>query len=394
MQQLNTADVIRCAREKAQLETELGRRMYEVFNSEPVIGELRGLVQPAIEQLALMATRTTDHASNKVSLGRELFEMRTALAGESPLAVWRGRGATPESLMRMAGESATWSAADCSDLIRLFVTVVEHGRKKAPGLGMTSPDVAAHHTATRPGAANWGEFRARRGAAPLTTGTHTLEGRKVALGSAKSTAATAGISRYRLEPKSTVRKIDLVFGLPEGADISGTTADSIFFMEHVGAFLTSIGAPPGVIASLGPVVQLLAPATMVAIAHHTLLETALTLTINGYMTYSIGFYTTLMPHDSLTTGISPAAGRLWEAFCWAEHHQWNHRMLCFYGGGGQGALGGYLFGAGGNGVAQLDELQKFKRLATTGQNLLGLFRNTPAMMPQDLLDDMARHYGL
>lgn len=410
MLQLNTLQTIQYAREKAVLETEIGRRMYTVFNSQPVIGELRALVREAVVQLAALATRTTDGAANKVSLGRELFEIRDVIQKESPLAVWRGRAATPETLARMAGESGTWSAADCSDLIRLFVSVIERvsqesgtgryrfqadaaGRMRPQAVQGTLPgyqNVRDIQKAYRPDFAGqphvWKDDRARKGGPPITTGTHTLDARGSLLATTRTSGAPKGISRYRLEPRSTVRKIDLVFGLPEGADISGTTTDSIFFMESIDSFLQAIGELPGAVASLGPMLQLLAPATMVPLGHHTLLETSLSLTLNGYVSYSIGFYSTLMPHNSPR---NEAWAKLDGIFLWAERHAWNHRMLCYYDHQG---LKAYVYGVGGGNPRA--ELAAFRAAAMTSLDFLWEFRTFPVMPDRRRVDEYKADFGL
>jgi hypothetical protein len=66
----------------------------------------------------------------------------------------------------------------------------------------------------------------------------------------------------------------------EGADISGTTTDSIYVLGG---------------KSIRAELHLLPIATMVPQGHHTILECAYPLTRHGYMNYSVGFYETLNP---------------------------------------------------------------------------------------------------
>lgn len=163
-------------------------------------------------------------------------------------------------------------------------------------------------------------------------------------------------STFILEYNSIVRAIDRTFGLPEGADISGTTADSIFGMEAVmhlsGKGQESIGTEKEAIfimegsekkywedwdiedkekywsehheASGGyPGYVILLPLiTMVKHGHHALLECALTFMLTGYIdAYHIGYYTTLWPKGS------GRSGKLWEILKKWEDSKSNPRIL-------------------------------------------------------------------
>jgi len=94
-----------------------------------------------------------------------------------------------------------------------------------------------------------------------------------------------GVERFEFGDDSTISVLDYTFGLAEeGADVSGTTTDSI-------ATLRWAAGGGGVSSRL----QLIAIATMVIQGHHTIAECAWPLTRNGYMDYEIGFYETLLP---------------------------------------------------------------------------------------------------
>lgn len=109
-----------------------------------------------------------------------------------------------------------------------------------------------------------------------------------------------GVERYDLRKDSVIRAIDMTFGLsPVGADISGTTTDSMFVIDSA--------AHPGPVKKASDIakrsvkekeLQLLAIATMVTQGHHSLLECAYPLTRWGVMDYRIGFYQTLAPEGS------------------------------------------------------------------------------------------------
>ena len=151
-------------------------------------------------------------------------------------------------------------------------------------------------------------------------------------------------STFILEYNSVVRAIDRTFGLPEGADISGTTADSIFGMEAVAALKRRGEESYGTggakelatekaknkywfknyIASKGyPGYVILLPLiTMVKLGHHAILECALTFTLTGYIdAYHIGKYTTLWPKESATDG------PLWKILKYWEEAASNKRII-------------------------------------------------------------------
>lgn len=90
---------------------------------------------------------------------------------------------------------------------------------------------------------------------------------------------------------SNVLKLDRILGLITGADISGTTADTVFALETIG------------INYLTAAYYMLPLATIVHNNHHALIEVALALSMNGVLDYHIGFYDTLLPKG---TGVVPS----------------------------------------------------------------------------------------
>jgi hypothetical protein len=97
---------------------------------------------------------------------------------------------------------------------------------------------------------------------------------------------------------STVGRMERMFGLldlkeqSEGADISGTTADQIYFLDY---FAQVTGN------RFDPILYLLPVATLVAPYHHSILEVALTLSFKGIVDYTVGLYDTLKPKDTKYT---------------------------------------------------------------------------------------------
>jgi hypothetical protein len=115
--------------------------------------------------------------------------------------------------------------------------------------------------------------------------------------------AIRGMTLWKLKEGSTVWAMDRIFGLPPGADISGTTGDMMALLE----VLINILYPPqgqrrvGVIdendiTEIIEVLYLFPFAAMVSLYHHTVLEMALTLSFNDPdINYQVGYYTTLLP---------------------------------------------------------------------------------------------------
>jgi len=208
-------------------------------------------------------------------------------------------------------------------------------------------------------------------------------------------------------------KIDTLFGLGQGADISGTTADSIFFIEHVNRFIAEAvahGGGPDDLAEaqaalyyLGDLLMLLPMATMVCQGHHAVLEIALTLTLNNYTDYAIGQYTSLIPPSAPKNDLT---NRVFQTLWECETDPRNHRMLCFFDGGGCRA---YLYGQdwlvhagigvpalpiGGAALSSTEEIARFNAMASTSASFLYLFHNMPVFPDQAFVDDYRSNYGL
>ena len=96
-----------------------------------------------------------------------------------------------------------------------------------------------------------------------------------------------GVEKFGFGADSVIETIDWTYGLHiEGADVSGTTTDSISVLHWA--------AVESGWSKVNTVAQLIAIATMVPQGHHTIVECAWPLTRHGYMDYKIGFYDTLV----------------------------------------------------------------------------------------------------
>jgi len=212
-------------------------------------------------------------------------------------------------------EYYAFSASDVSDIIRLFGQWVEDGgdatvglvgkkEKDAWGKDLTPSNAVkdAYRPGVMQGVGNWqreveeawgdgkGRFAGvavkRRDRKDLPDGT-AIESH---VDFREDTRSFAGIQGKQAQNDSNVLKIDLIFGLLVACDISGTTADTVFALHTVGRdYLTAA-------------YYMLPLATIVHNHHHSLIEVALALTLNGVMNYEIGFYSTLLKKGTSIPG--------------------------------------------------------------------------------------------
>ena len=136
-----------------------------------------------------------------------------------------------------------------------------------------------------------------------------------------------GCSLLKPANPSLVKHLDSVFGLWEGADISGTTTDFIGCFEAAwtmvfdGVLAEKKNTPQNVNAALEvmtwcfPYFALLAPSAMVYAYHHTMYEIGLALSLaygvdkgNAVFDYYIGFYETLVPNITHSEKINIQGG--------------------------------------------------------------------------------------
>lgn len=177
--------------------------------------------------------------------------------------------------------------------------------------------------------------------------------RKYGVVQAPAGGPKAGVAFWKLMPQSSILQLDRMFGLTEiGADISGTTADTVGVMEVLYHAMLELGdrqeedeiydhdlgrwqprsdynrqdtrdgktiytrkrgveptmpEKPDegehthedieIYLHMRPIIALLPLATMVSLGHHTSLECAYVLSRNDYIDYSVGFYTSLFPPE-------------------------------------------------------------------------------------------------
>jgi len=298
MRIINEEEILNIAKTRAKMETDLGKAIYRILNSSLWLEKIRHFVALACYQL--------------VSTGIDEALLNGAMQVESRLEVWnKGVGIDwVRKLRDICNNRKRLTAGDCSDLIRLFGAVIEDKALLSKFKGQV--DVNKSRDSKRVGGKekHWGDSRARsRSGANIVSmvdSPHSELGRNVMLENRRlGLDKFAGMSATRLLDRSTVKKIDFAFALPEGCDISGTTADSIFFVEHMRNFIGDavLNQMTNITKADIRTIQLLPVASMVSQAHHTLLECALTLTLNKFINYHAGYYETLIPIGGCDTNI-------------------------------------------------------------------------------------------
>jgi hypothetical protein len=273
-----------------------------------------------------------------------------------------GVGWNADALLR---RSNTWSASNCGDWIRVYGEMVEEKYfgptedalrtsyqvgpegtwKKAtrvdPGQTLSQPNFLRDNLRRRV------EFRnlslAEQGIyTSKLTNSHKL----------LTEMESSGIKRWAIMEGDTTGKMDDVFGLAPGATISGTTTDNIYFMQKFALKVSD------------PALFLLPYGTIGAGGHHSLLEVALPLSMNGVIDYRIGCYSTLIPE-----GFTSPDAQLIRTFLrkWEDRPE-NRLMLVYYEGGR--VDGCFVFDS-------APEKLKWKAKLTANRDLLSRFNRLP-----------------
>jgi hypothetical protein len=364
--------------DRAVLEVEMCRELYGIYNSHPIIGEIREIIATAFESLVAHVilpgkyTQKGGAADEAIKEGK-ILQVFAKHGGGPPTGSDLG-----DKCRAIVNAWQQWDATDCSDLSRLIGSVLE----KAKGTpGEDWGDFSSQYTKYKPD-----QFYKNDSKAPGRSRTvkesdvsftvpHSKGGRDAGLNarvmirdSKTSQVLDSGISPFRLMPHSTVRKIDIAFGLPEGADISGTTSDSIIVNQLVARFAKATSALPSPpLPSTSKLLQLLPMVTMISHGHHTLLESALTLTLFGVCEYQIGFYTSLFTGATVDAPKYDANNEILKVLKKYENDKRNQHILCWH----DGPTGKYA-------AMHYDtpeDVKKYRKFATTGEGFLKFFRH-------------------
>jgi hypothetical protein len=306
-------------REKQQNEQELAQKLYEVFDSGVAITKVRGVISAAVDAMV------EDGASSAA---------KSAVGEEGSLEVWKKSDSRMAGLPSLADIAAKlrdprhqrlFSATNCADLIRLVGCWIEKGGGFAGYKDFNlahRPGVVAGDAS--PSSRNQSQVWDQKGAnAPRSRGKGwAVEGHladSVPPVRRLVPSAFYGMKGKRANLDSTVLKIDRMFGLLVGADISGTTTDSTLLVEVYGASGSQ---------QLHSGYYLLPAATIVYNLHHTLIEVALALSLNGVLdeNYRIGFYRSLTPRGGFPSELDRIPGILDSA----ESSTKNRHFLIWY----------------------------------------------------------------
>jgi len=369
MRELRRIDVQALKNQRFQLEQMLAIELVATFDKED------SLIVP----LRKMAKRALDDMNNM-----QESVVLDACKDENLLYIWQTRG----SLTHIGNEWQSLKAGECSDIIRLYGAVVEKLGKAGGGGAQLDTLKKTYRPAPMKDFQGkdmiWDTDRYRvRGKKQVQIPQwQQLWQEKAHVHGIDFKQAGKGVEEgSSILSWSTVRKIDNAFGLPIGADISGTTADSLFFIER---FARRCGI------EYDPIYQLLALATLVSARHHALLEVALTMTLNKVVTYSIGFYSSLYPAGDINHVYQhPARGKIKGVLNQYEKHDFNKHILVYFDPtkkGSEEILGGYLFDEG--------EIERFKELAVTGKDFIWRFVTFPPDPTKVRIKRMMGHYGL
>jgi hypothetical protein len=291
----NSGEIEEYCRGKQELEQKLAKRLYLFFNQGKAVDKLRRLAKEMLTDVVNSMSQGTSPMDQVAAAGKVM----QALTAERFLDVWKTRTSgevwnwnRPRQILQKVDQ---FSASDCSDVIRFCgawneerggnVMDVQGAYRGGvlPNSAQKSGAGWAAEYAQQQNKAVWGKARERNKPEIVFSDIRKKFFVEAHIKPLKGPSSMGGMQLKRACGNSTVLKIDRMFGLLTGADISGTTADSTSLMERYGAEF------------LHPVFYLVPAATIVYNFHHTLLEVALVLSLNGVADYRIGFYETLLP---------------------------------------------------------------------------------------------------
>ncbi len=305
-----------------KLEQLLALDLVEAFTTSPgLIGPLRQMARAALQEM--IGTRDDWRSRARVI---------AASWDERFLGMWRrgGKYDQPRSAFQRLLNEPNLSVFDISDVIRLYGAVVEKREEVGLPVGVNSDGQRKDDYRKSMGGVSqaqiWkepkkGGFRERgtpeKGNPYVSKNNPQLLGWQNPYFNPGEGAAQRGIDLKQASGQSTVKKIEQLFGLPAGADISGTTADSIYFVKR---FCPIAGY------QYDDLYQLVALASLVRARHHGLVEVALTLSANKIIEYHVGYYDTLRPLHST----HPNRSKVDAVFNKWNDHNWNNRILVYF----------------------------------------------------------------
>lgn len=320
--------------EKQSVEVGLSLDIQEIFDVE-MMPDLREMCQKSIYQVSLMATMNPQFARD--------YPAKWSFYGcMKGMRQWDA-----DHLIQL---TRSWKASDVGDWIRVFGEIIEtkqffvkreESLRTAPQLGNRSFWQKPRMPGALKGQTSGSEtldsnvqataLRRRAEYATLNPQDQGLyDAETTESGFLMKSMMFSGIKKWAIMATDVTGKMDRVFGLMKGATISGTTTDNIYFLNKFSK------------AVKDPILYLLPVGAIAGGGHHSLLEVALPLTMNGLMDYSIGLYSTLIssspppPRPGLRQKGAADLKRVCELW---EARPENHLMLCHF---AHGQLAGAL----------------------------------------------------
>lgn len=348
-----------CIRQKQALEIMLAYDLLDIFN-EPngeLINWLRTLVRESVSDMDLKRSKSLADFNKYWTGSWKNYECCKS----------HGINTWDTEFIRRA--MLKFTAENCSDWIRIYGEVIENISK-----GIEDKTRKSYQTGNPE---HWEKFDPKK---PEDKTTHLRQRTKADQDHpTKPTIihemfrfphSSSGLATWDIAPGNTCGKLDKIFGLCPGATISGTTTDNIYYFDKFGRF------------QLDEMLYLLPLASLVSCGHHTLLEVALPLSINGIVNYRIGRYTSLFPtkEQHRTNELTEAARKIQLTLHLAECNAFNHLMLLYYTEKSVDPVGCFLFDK--NDAA--DGL-RWDALAFAGSTLMNTVKSFP---PAPLLENI------
>jgi len=354
-------DVAQWVQDKQALEVQLSLELVDCFNKPDLIGPLRAAAGRALDEMIVSANAEAKvlgalkEKVKKEKEGMKLLTRETFTTAPAPKGTKKSEPAGKKitdvkaddpvpGLVALHDDVQSFDCQECSDVIRLYGEFVE-------GVGPIAKDLTEKFKklydqidtkkkdVQKGGADVWNtEFREGKEIINPKTkkkydfGRHRVNAKgqydellkpekALDLVSVQQFLGTmkGGQSIWSLKDTSTINKMDQLFGLVPASDISGTTTDTIFFLQRF------LGA--NVMGKFDHVFYMLPLATIVAGAHHSTLEVALPLAQSGILNYRIGYYDTLMPVKRTS---HPGVKLVDAVLKAAQKDPRNRQMLVFY----------------------------------------------------------------
>jgi len=309
-------EMFQLCHEKERIEAELSKNIYTIFNSGSVLPNLQ-----KVASVILQVMGNGDFGCFTRACGEEK-DLRVFKKIEPIQSQFILHGSSPVFLKRL-------DATDVADIIRLVGAWVEHGgggvrgglagekeARRCGALGGNSQNVWKQPDKRGPeqqqldtkafGGAGTGEetrYQRARTNKPWRVEPHLKEFMRDPKGFSGIGGVVLENGKWvggkRIASGTNLSIINRLFGLSWGCDISGTTCDQVFALEKWGRRAAILEHDAYMLLPLGAIVHNM---------HHTLLEVALPLSMNGVIDYRIGFFDTLIPRQGLPVELNRIQG--------------------------------------------------------------------------------------